>query len=306
MDLTEFPLSIGPATPKTAQEGLRLVFSRLGPETSADYVQMLWGGVESGEVSLEGLLEARRGDRLVGAVFAQVQAGSSSVLWPPRIVPQEPPETASQLLAATSTWMAARGVRVAQALMERIDRADDAVLREGGFQPLANLLYLLSEPADFPTQSPEGVLQFRPLSAMSPEAFARLVEATYEGSLDCPGLEGTRSMDDVMASYRSSGVYSPQRWFAVRAEGCDVGCLLLADHPQDNHFELIYMGLVPSARGHGWGKEIVRFAQWKTRQAGRERIVVAVDSANRPAVAMYAAAGFRAWDRRWVYARIFV
>jgi ribosomal protein S18 acetylase RimI-like enzyme len=75
----------------------------------------------------------------------------------------------------------------------------------------------------------------------------------------------------------------------------------LADHPQEENWELVYMGLVPSARGNGWGREVVRHAQWLTRQAGRPRLVLAVDAANHPAVAMYTCAGFRAWGRRRVY-----
>jgi RimJ/RimL family protein N-acetyltransferase len=51
--------------------------------------------------------------------------------------------------------------------------------------------------------------------------------------------------------------------------------------------------------------EIARFAQWQTKCLGRARIVVAVDAANEPAVRMYSAVGFQAWDRRRVYFRSF-
>jgi RimJ/RimL family protein N-acetyltransferase len=50
---------------------------------------------------------------------------------------------------------------------------------------------------------------------------------------------------------------------------------------------------------------MVRYAQWRAGQAGRARLVLAVDAANGPAIRLYAAAGFQAWDRRTVYARIF-
>jgi ribosomal protein S18 acetylase RimI-like enzyme len=87
-------------------------------------------------------------------------------------------------------------------------------------------------------------------------------------------------------------------------EGRDVGVLLLADHPRAGHWELMYMGLVPEARGHGWGRHIARHAQWLARCAAVERIVLAVDAANRPALAMYERAGFAEWDRRSVFVRI--
>ncbi len=84
----------------------------------------------------------------------------------------------------------------------------------------------------------------------------------------------------------------------------DIGCLLLADHPESNQWELVYMGLVPEARGRGWGAKIARHAQWEAQRAGRERLVLAVDAANRPAVAMYQQAGLFAWDRRVVLLRV--
>ena len=47
------------------------------------------------------------------------------------------------------------------------------------------------------------------------------------------------------------------------------------------------MGVVPEARGRSLGHEIVRFAQWTCRNLQAKRLVLAVDSANRPALAMY-------------------
>jgi ribosomal protein S18 acetylase RimI-like enzyme len=83
-----------------------------------------------------------------------------------------------------------------------------------------------------------------------------------------------------------------------------VGVLLLADHPKGRHWELMYAALVPEVRGRGWGRQITRYAQWRARGANVERIVVAVDAANLPAVAMYRDSGFDSWDERSVYVRV--
>jgi hypothetical protein len=133
---------------------------------------------------------------------------------------------------------------------------------------------------------------------------ARLVERTYQGSLDCPALDGVRRIADVLEGYRAIGIFDPTRWIIARHREQDIGCLLLADHPRDHQWELVYMGVVPEARGHGWGVAIARHAQWLARQAGRKRLVLAVDAANLPAIAVYAAAGFVTWDHRSVYLRI--
>jgi hypothetical protein len=79
--------------------------------------------------------------------------------------------------------------------------------------------------------------------------------------------------------------------------------LLLADHPDDDQWELVYMGIIPAARGRGWGLQITRHAQWLTGCAARRRLILAVDAANQPAVAMYAAAGFQTWNRRSAFVK---
>jgi ribosomal-protein-alanine N-acetyltransferase len=64
------------------------------------------------------------------------------------------------------------------------------------------------------------------------------------------------------------------------------------------------MGVVPEARGRGLGRRIVDFALAQAARAGTERLVLAVDAANGPALGVYRGAGFVEWERRTVYARM--
>jgi hypothetical protein len=112
-------------------------------------------------------------------------------------------------------------------------------------------------------------------------------------------------MQDVLDGYRKIGTFDANRWLIVRHADSDVGCLLLTDHEDAGQWELIYMGLVPETRGKGWGLEVTRHAQWMCREAGRKRLVLAVDASNGPALEQYASAGFMSWDRRSVFLRIF-
>jgi ribosomal protein S18 acetylase RimI-like enzyme len=64
------------------------------------------------------------------------------------------------------------------------------------------------------------------------------------------------------------------------------------------------MGVVPAARGRKCGERIIRFALGVAAKRGAERTVLAVDEANDPALRAYQRAGFVAWDRRIVYARL--
>jgi GNAT superfamily N-acetyltransferase len=299
------PLIIQRTSPEGVSDALGLVLGRLEREKAEGYVDGLSRGIRSGEISTDGLWEARRRGELVGAIFSQVQQGKTAVVWPPRLVPGEPPETAHRLLADSAAWLAQQGVRIAHALLERVDRFEDTVLRGGGFAPLATLLYLVSLEGELPASPPGGPLEFEMYHPGNHHRLAGVVQATYEHSLDCPSLDGVRDVEDVLAGYRGTGSFCPSRWLIVRQADRDCGCLILADHPEEENWELLYFGLVRSARGHGWGKQIVQYAQWLTRRAGRCRLVAAVDAANRPALDIYTAAEFRAWDRRHVYARVF-
>lgn len=296
---------IGPASQDELDEALLLLYSHLSPEERLSRAEIFRRELLVGQIPLEGLRVARREGRVVGVVFAQLQAGRASVVWPPRLAYEEPVATAGHLLDATWAWLVGCGVRVAHALLEEEDPKDFVMLKAAGFEPLATLLYLVSEASVFPREQPSTALEFEPDAMSHPERFVQVLEATYEGTLDCPALDGVRPIEEVIEGYRATGGYSPDRWFLVRHEGRDVGCLLLTDHPDSEIWELIYMGLVPAARGSGWGVEISRYAQWLTHQAGRPRLVVAVDALNTPAIRMYTSAGFERWDRRIVLQRVF-
>jgi ribosomal protein S18 acetylase RimI-like enzyme len=296
---------IGPVPFEGAAESLALVFCQLATEERTQQVQTLLTHARSRRTSLEGLLGAYRGDRLTGAQFAQLLPGKAALVWPPRLVEGEPEDTACRLLDAACRWLAGRGARVAHALLESVTEADDRVLRAGGFDPLTDLLYLVALESQFPVSPPASPLEFEPYDAANHDRLLRVVEATYEQTLDCPQLNDVRSIEEILEGYRGTGTYDPSRWLLVRQAGRDVGCLLLADHPEHANWELVYMGLAVSARGHGWGMDIARHGQWLTRLAGRPRMVLAVDAENSPAIEMYSAVGFRAWDRRSVYGKVF-
>lgn len=298
-------LTIAAVPPKDAAEALRLVFGGLAEGQDEDYVRTIAAAMQSGEIPAAGLLEARRGPHRVGAAWFQVLAAGAALVWPPRLAPGEPMETASRLMAAGCQRLSDAGVVAANAILANVAPEEDRLLREAGFMPLASLFYMACEDSVFPEARPVGRLAFEPWRRTEQGRLARLVQATYEGALDCPAADDPRSPEDVLAGYRAAGVFSPDHWLFVRHEGRDVGCLLLADHPAVGNMELVYLGVVPSSRGQGFGREICQHAQWLARQAGRRRLVAAVDSANLPAVRMYTAAGFSVWDCRAAYGKRF-
>ena len=282
-----------------------MVFSRLEPETRERRVKTLLEDIRAGRISGNGVLAAWRADRVVGAMFSETQVGRTAVTWPPSVVPGEPCRTLDLLMEATLRRLAEENVRVVHALLEFATPDDNALLTRGGFERLADLLYLVSETRHFPATQPEGALEFESCTPDNHDRLADIVEATYEDTLDCPAMNGVREIEDILSGYRATSNFRPELWMIVRNRGRDVGCLLLADHSEHENCELVYMGILPDTRGDGWGVVIARHAQWIARQLDRPRLVLAVDEANLPARNLYASIGFHGWDRRAVYLKVF-
>jgi mycothiol synthase len=304
-------------------KALELVFSYLPPH---DRRRQITESLRRGG-PCEGLIATHRDGRMVGAMFSQIEPGKTAIVWLPRLVPGEPESTAARLFAAMLESLAHQQLVLAQILLPTVSRVEEARLQRGGFHHLANLLYLVSpvdchdsiiepRPVVAPRYATDGAttsrgfmsaatrdLEFEPYCADNHHRLARVIVATYRETLDCPALNGVRTAEDVLAGYRVTGEFAPRHWLIIRHARRDIGCLLLADHPRHDNMELLYLGLIPAARGHGWGKRLVRYAQRLARQAGRCRVVLAVDAANAPAVQTYTATDFQTWQRRRLYVR---
>lgn len=322
----ESDLRIGPPEPGQEAEALELAFAELDSEERTQQIAFLHRLAGPAGRLPQGLYAATRGGRLVAAVYWQLQPGRAGAIWPPGLQPGSH-VAAIQIVRAACESLARHGVQIVQCLVRRNSQSAGETLEAAGFDHLAELYYMVSLPADFPQSLPSTPLVFEPYT---PEAYARLaaiLAATYEGTEDCPRLNGVRAIDDILAGYQASGDFDPARWLLVRSAApasdqrgvtlasrqCpsggiqlrDIGCLILADYPDQGNYELAYMGLLPDARGNRWGAAIAQYAQWRARSAGRERLVLAVDASNQPALAMYSRVGFRVWDRRSVWVRIF-
>jgi ribosomal protein S18 acetylase RimI-like enzyme len=285
-------------------EALSLVLCELAPSLRREVAGGLLSTEEFEPLSTEALFVARRGDMLCGAAWGQRQSGNIAVFWLPQLVDGEERETAHKLAAAVVAALDETAIEMAQTFASTPSEETVKVLRHIGFRYLAELLYMSADLAKFPVAAPPGELEYVEYQSTDRGRLMELIGRTYMGTLDCVDLDGVRDLDHVINGYQATGVFRPENWLFVQNGGQDVGVLLLADHPKGRHWELMYMALVPEARGRGWGRQITRYAQWLARGVNVERIVVAVDAANMPAVKMYRECGFELWDRRVVFVRV--
>jgi ribosomal protein S18 acetylase RimI-like enzyme len=296
---------IAPCPPERRAEALSLVLCDLAPSQRRDIVRGLRNNPEADRELAGGLFVALRGETLCGAVWGQLQSGNTAVLWPPQLVLGVGEQTAYRLAETAVRGLDRAAVGMAQVLLPIQDTTHIAVLSSVGFRHLANLVYLSCEAERFAAHAADETndLQFVSYDESQRDRLARVIERTYEDTLDCAELNGRRPLDEVIDGYQATGEFHAEHWLIVRDGRHDVGVVLLAAHPEARHWELMYMGVVPEARGRGWGRKIVHLAQDLARRARVERIVLAVDEVNEPALRIYRSAGFEVWDGRAVFVR---
>lgn len=300
------PIQIAPAEPKELRPALEIVLQDLQPAARASLVDSL-AKLDTEPLGVfEALLVARRGGALVGAAWAQPNAGKTATLWPPQAREAPLDAIAPPLLEEVNRLVDAAGLSMTQALFEEGDDPVLRHLRQAQYRLLAKLAYLQRD-LDGATPSHErgrgvGSLEFEVYDENNHQRFKRVVQRTYSDSLDCPDLEGRRDQEDVLAGYRATGNFRPENWRLVRLGGEDVGVLLNTDY-DDQQSELVYMGLCPEARRQGWSDALVAESIRLARAAHSQRLCVAVDERNRPAWRTYERHGFSVWAKRHAYVR---
>ncbi|MAT69307.1 MAG: hypothetical protein CMJ58_07245 [Planctomycetaceae bacterium] len=295
MDSSSSPV-VGPCPAQLLKPALRALHDGLTKTERPALVQAL---DNAGPDDFAGLIVARQHEEILAACWVQPTAGNGATVWAPCGETQH----AAEVLAGAASYVDQRGIGIAQALIDVDDDATGAALAAAGFPQLAELAYLFAA-AERRTSDAGASLTFHGSAGDDLPRLAALLAQTYDGSQDVPGLENARSIDDALAGYRAQGTHIPEHWYLVQCKGVDAAALLLAAHPAVENWELVYIGVAAQFRGRGLGRRIVDFAVTATHAAGAERLVLAVDAGNAPALAMYANCGFIEWDRRCVYARL--
>ena len=278
---------------------LDLVFRSLGDELRRTHTAALLAN--HGRTSLDGLLVHCTDGVVEAAIFVELQPGCVASFWGPAMADTsmiDRDAAAAVLIEAGRRWAMKQEIELAQTLLTEDTAKLAEVYHAAGFTTRAELDYLVSNVQDTAESAGNGEIQLAACTSADSESLAALIEQTYEGTQDCPELNGVRSMRHVLAGYANAGDSSENHWFFVCQGAETVGVLLMAEHTAQNQAELVYMGIVPAARGRGYGLALTRLAQLKARQLGRTRMILAVDTRNNPALDLYAQAGFFVFDRR--------
>ena len=319
-----FGARVMPCPVEARPAALEVLYRRMPAALRGHLIAEVLEDARRGELDLSGLWIARiRSGRIVGALMTQALAGKAVALWPPEVGPSwRRAALAAALVAAALDDLAARGFRLVQAALDESAGPQAARdLARGGMPRITELLYLERDTA---TPLPPGGralpaegedrgqgaratkdFDWRPFDPSIADEFHAVLQATYEGSLDMPELEGTRGLEDILASHQAAGLFVPERWRLGRIAGEPdaAAVLLLTEVPGRDAWEVVYLGLTPAARGRGLGRAVIRHALERAR--GHAPILeLAVDLRNTPAVRLYESTGFTPRDRRAVHLAI--
>lgn len=244
-------------------------------------------------------------DRLIGSVLGVVSPGKVAMI----LASSCTPETAlcdavTQALELLEQKARHAGLAILQSLIPR-DCADRAlVLSKAGYAFLADMRYLVLEvPRSIPTASQHPDIVVEDYCSVDEVVFRNTLGRTYEGSLDCPDLNGLRTIEEIVLSHRHTGIHDPRLWLIAKVGDDPVGVVLLTHVPLQSAMEIVYVGVVPEARGCSYGSCLVRLAIENAVRTNSEHLMLAVDHRNHYARKIYSSFGFEETDRRRAWIR---
>jgi len=244
---------------------------------------------------------ASSGVRLLSSAMLSECPGRLGVVYVPPEAPDDERFKAMVLLLKALPPMAwARDLCMLQTLLTPDAHRLAEAFSAAGFRFLAELLYLQRRPEDpCPAARREAAecLEFVTYTPARKPLFLKVLEMTYQDSLDCPALAGARRTEDVLESHRAAGVFEPDLWMVAVDQQQPVGVMLLSGAPDGQSHEVVYMGVVPAARGRGVANALLREAARLCRR-GSSALTLAVDNGNVPALRLYRRWCFQEFARR--------
>jgi ribosomal protein S18 acetylase RimI-like enzyme len=283
-------------------DALRVLLAPPGTPALADDRQMsdLAGYVARHSLQIADVLSAWADQRLLSAAMLIESPGRLGAVYVPATRLSSLGRQATvALLQSLRTRAWHRSLCMLQALLEPRQAHLADVFAEAGFEFLAGLCYLERAAHDAcPAYRGPPEVEFVPYTPQIEPLFLQVLGRTYRQSLDCPRLANVRRTEDVLATHRASGIFNPGNWFVARLAGAPVGILLLAGVHGRPLVELVYMGVVPEARGQGLGDALLSRAVDVCRREGDAALTLAVDSNNDPARDLYRRWSLREFDRR--------
>lgn len=309
-------LRIVPATGGRLRPALELLFSEWPADARAARIAQIQREIEDEEFDPEDMLVAEIDAQPVGVQLTILRDDDVGMVWPPVVDSALLKRTSrlaieaieDELLREVARQLDAAGAWIGQALLEPNQSREHSAMQRNGFARLTELRFFeqpLTADLSWPRPAKRLPLSYEPYRrSHNRQAFVNVLEATYRGSLDCPEFNGVRDGQQSLKNHEAVSSFKPDMWRLYRLAGADVGILLMTERPDQRAWEVLYLGVVQSARGCGIGRAMLLDALQSAHDAKMERLLIVADARNVPAVSLYESLGFRAVATRIAFVRL--
>jgi len=297
---------VRPAGESELRAALAIVFRHHSEEERQTRVGNALRLLRQREIDPAGVLIAPDENRLLGAMVCVPVPGAGAMIWPPQaLVTTDAEKIEDQLLAYAEQWLRGRGVKLAQALLLSREKHLARSLLRNGFRAITSLEYLKHDlQLSRAWQSGNSEIRFVTYAQCNREHFHQALLASYTNTLDCPEVNGVRTIEEIIEGHRAQGLFDSGRWWLALRGGEPAGVLLLTELPEWGGWDVSYLGVVPTARRNGIGTALARKALFEAHTAGAAQLTLALDVRNVPASQLYRSLGFTSFDKREVYLAI--
>lgn len=319
-------LHVVPASGSRLIPALNILYEAMPIEERTTRVAESAQAATAGQLDLSRLLLAELNGKPVGALLLRMQPSEVAFVWAPivsgdatnivsspsskqvavnsEVIEDALLQAAAQNIEESNAW-------IGQSLLELPQSRERAAFSRNGFSHLTDLRFLEFRVASYDESNTpitgelkdqRNYIAYR--RARNRLRFANVIEQTYRGSQDCPEINGIRSAIQSLKVYEASGPVIPDMWRVYCQDGNDVGVILMIDRSEQNTWEVIYLGVVESARRQGIARVMLTEAMRAARAALVKRLLIVVDSRNLPAIRLYKSLGFVQFDVRAAYVRL--
>lgn len=282
----------------------RLIFQYLPAEDRENRCANALRLLQRGELDPQGLFIVRGPEGQRGAILCLPVPGRTALLWPPGVMDDRRTETEDALMRHACAWLRQHGVKVTQTLLAPEELLLAIPLERNGFTLVTGLWYMRHE-LNLPVDCLHTPSRLDYQTFADDALFRQTLLRTYEGTQDCPEINGIRGIDDVLEGHRAQGRFDAERWWLVHEGPNPVGVLMMTEIPESGDWEVAYMGVVPEARRRGFGRDMLLHALCEARAAEAPSVTLSVDARNQPAWNLYRSLGFEPYDKRFVYLAFF-
>jgi mycothiol synthase len=244
--------------------------------------------LNNGLLNPKDILVARNeGGAMIGVQVCAPIAGSSCLFW----LPSGTEDAMDELVRAALQACRDRGTKIAQVFTTQEELPLAQPLLRQGFRHITRMHQMRRDLRVLAPFAPNA-LRWESVRSAGFVKFAEALERTYEGTLDCPELNGRRSIGEIIAGHQNEGKFNPDHWWLAHENNLVIGVVMLVELKDGLNWDLSYIGIAPEHRGKGHGRVLLQFALQQAREQMASWLLLSVDDRNTTAMRLYCSAGF--------------